>query len=192
MIVAETSAADLHALKLRTREVTPAYISINTKAMSRLTKIQQTVRPKPAPRAMQPCSVEQHNTTEARQSREILIDPLPPSAHLLVNSSPVRNLSVIEQPDSHNLQDTSQHDLYVAKQLDGFQQQNRRRGRFSTVARKHHKSYVIKGIGLDRDLEGLEDFLTNDIRITYRSMKFLYYISRRLQSCSNCSGKRAG
>ncbi|KAH3844530.1 hypothetical protein DPMN_086789 [Dreissena polymorpha] len=69
------------------------------------------------------------------------------------NSSPVRNQSVIEQPDSHNLQHTSQHDLYVATHLDGFQQQNRRRGRFSTVARKHHKSYVLKGIGLDSELE---------------------------------------
>ncbi|KAH3819476.1 hypothetical protein DPMN_121213 [Dreissena polymorpha] len=92
---------------------------------------------------------------------------------MLVTSRPVRNQSVIEQPDSHNLQDTSQHDMYVATRLDGFQQQNRRRGRFSTVARKHHKSYVIKGIGLDSDLEGLDDFFTNDMRITYRSVNFL-------------------
>ncbi|KAH3845458.1 hypothetical protein DPMN_087739 [Dreissena polymorpha] len=75
---------------------------------------------------MHPCSTEQHNTTGARQSREILIDTLPPSEHLLVTSSPVRNQSVIEKPDSYNLQDTSQHDLYVAKRLDGFQQQNQR------------------------------------------------------------------
>ncbi|KAH3796579.1 hypothetical protein DPMN_150148 [Dreissena polymorpha] len=88
---------------------------------------------------MDPCSMEQHNTTETRHLREILIDTLPPSEHLLVTRSPVRNQSVIEQPDSHNLQDTSQHDLYVATQLDGFQQQNRRRDRFSTVARNIKK-----------------------------------------------------
>ncbi|KAH3819477.1 hypothetical protein DPMN_121214 [Dreissena polymorpha] len=54
MIVAETSAADLDAQISRTREVIPADISINTKAMSRLNEIQQTVCPKPAPRAMHP------------------------------------------------------------------------------------------------------------------------------------------
>ncbi|KAH3817223.1 hypothetical protein DPMN_118755 [Dreissena polymorpha] len=91
--------------------------------MSRLTEITQTVRLKPPPRAMNPCSMEQHNTTGARKSREILIDTLPPSEHLLVTSSPVPNQTVIERPDSHNLQDTSQHDIYVATQLDGFQQQ---------------------------------------------------------------------
>ncbi|KAH3715314.1 hypothetical protein DPMN_058020 [Dreissena polymorpha] len=122
---------------------------------------------------MHPCSTKQNNTKGACQSREILIDTLPPSEHLLVTSSQIRNQSVIEQPDSHNLQDTLQHDLYVATRLDGFQQQNRRRGRFMTVARKHHKFYVIKGIGLNSNLEGLEDFLTNDMRITYRSVKFL-------------------
>ncbi|KAH3789067.1 hypothetical protein DPMN_167235 [Dreissena polymorpha] len=70
--------------------------------MTRFTENQHTVRPKQAPRATHPCSMEQHNGTRARHSREILIDTIPPSEPLLVTSSPVRNQSVIEQPDAQN------------------------------------------------------------------------------------------
>ncbi|KAH3887426.1 hypothetical protein DPMN_011443 [Dreissena polymorpha] len=36
----------------------------------------------------------------------------------------------------------------------------------STLHKQHNKSDMIKGIGLDGDLEGLEDFLMNGTRIT--------------------------
>ncbi|KAH3750848.1 hypothetical protein DPMN_185383 [Dreissena polymorpha] len=66
--------------------------------MSCLTEIQQTVRPKPAPRAMHPCSMEQHNTTGARQQREILIDTLPPSEHLLVTRAQCATRALSSSP----------------------------------------------------------------------------------------------
>ena len=48
----------------------------------------------------------------------------------------------------------------------------RRLHKFKGVVRKKAKSYIIVGIDLESDQEGLEEFLT-DIGITYKSAKFL-------------------
>ena len=76
-----------------------------------------------------------------------------------------------QQPTSSSSQRTSAWESNGSS--DGFREQRRRKGHFNLATRRHHKSFVLTGISIDSDLEGLQDFLEYDMNLRCKQVKFL-------------------